>query len=89
MTYNELINKISILSFAYEMDFTVATDDNHVTIKSGDVLFASISNILQYYMKLNHRMFMCLGDNLRHDLLKIVYEFTQTPIDSRLMEVEE
>lgn len=83
MTYKELKDRIANLSAVCGINFTAVNDGKSVAIKNNDVVFANISNNMPYYMELKHGMFLCLDDNLRHDLLSIVYEFTQTPIDSR------
>ena len=83
MIYKELKDRIANLSAIYGINFIVVNDSKRVAIKNNDVVFASISNNIPYYMELNHEMLLCLDDNLRHDLLSIIYEFAQTPIDSR------
>lgn len=83
MTYKELKDGIANLSAVYGINFTAVNDGKRVAIKNNDVVFAKISNNIPYYMELNHEMFLCLDDNLRHDLLSIIYEFAQTPIYSR------
>ncbi len=83
MTYQELKDRIANLSAVCGINFTAVNDGKSVAIKNNDVVFVNISNNMPYYMELNHGMFLCLDDNLRHDLLSIVYEFAQTPINSR------
>lgn len=83
MTYKELKDKITDLNAVYGMNFTVVNDGKRVIVKSGNVVFAKINNSIPYYIELKNAMLLCLDDNLRHDFLSIVYEFAQTPINSR------
>lgn len=83
MTYKELKDKITDLNAVYGMNFTVVNDGKRVIVKNDNVVFAKINNSIPYYIELKDAMLLCLDDNLRHDFLSIVYEFAQTPINSR------
>lgn len=83
MTYKELEKQIQILNIAYERQFKVFNNGQSVGVRDDDWCYATISNHTPYSLHTSKMAFDTLEDNLRHDLLKTVYEFAQTPIDSR------
>lgn len=83
MTYKELERQIQTINIAYDMDFKVWNNGHSVSIKVDNLCYATITNRVPYSLYIPDVAFENLEDNLRHDLLKAVYEFAQTPIDSR------
>lgn len=84
MTYEELKKQIQNINFAYNMDLQVSYKEQSVHIGDADMCYAIISNRIPYSLYISGFGFEQLSnDNLRFDLLKAIYEFTQTPIDSR------
>lgn len=83
MTYKELERQIHIINIAYDMDFKVWNNGHSVNIKIDNLCYVIITNRVPYSLYIPDVAFENLEDNLRHDLLKAVYEFAQTPIDSR------
>lgn len=84
MTYEELKKQIQNINFAYNKDLQVSYKEQSVHIGDADMCYAIISNRIPYSLYISGFGFEQLSnDNLRFDLLKAIYEFTQTPIDSR------
>lgn len=83
MTYNELKKQIQILNIAYEKQFEVVNNGNSITVRDTDWYYATINNRIPYSLSVSSLAFNELDDNLRHDLLSVVYEFAQTSISSR------
>ena len=83
MIYEELKKQIQILNIAYEKQFEVVNNGNSITVRDVDWYYATINNRMPYSLSVSSLAFNELDDNLRHDLLSVVYEFAQTPIDSR------
>ena len=83
MTYKELERQIQNINIAYDMDFKVWNNGHSVSIKVDNLCYVIITNRVPYSLYIPDVAFENLEDNLRHDLLKAVYEFAQTPIDAR------
>lgn len=84
MTYEELKKQIQNINFAYNKDLQVSYKEQSVHIGDADMCYAIISNRIPYSLYISGFGFEQLSnDNLRFDLLKAIYEFAQTPIDSR------
>lgn len=83
MTYKELERQIQNLNITYQTNFKVVNDGQFISICVNDQNYANFANNASYCVDLWGLGFANLEDNLRHDLLKIAYEFAQTPIDSR------
>lgn len=83
MIYKELERQIQNINIAYDMDFKVWNNGYSVSIKVDNLCYAIITNQISYSLYISDVSFKNLEENLRHDLLKAVYEFAQTPIDSR------
>lgn len=83
MTYKELERQIQNINIAYDMDFKVWNNGHSVSIKVGNLSYAIIKSRIPYSLYIPNINFESLEDNLRHDLLKAIYDFAQTPIDSR------
>lgn len=80
MTYKELERQIHIINIAYDMNFKVWNSGHSVSIKVDNTCYAIITNRVPYSLYIPDVAFENLEDNLRHDLLKAVYKFAQTPI---------
>lgn len=84
MTYAEIRRQIQNINFAYDMDLQVSYREQSVYITDADGCYVIITNRIPYSLYISGISFKrLLEGNLRHDLLKTVYEFAQTPIDSR------
>lgn len=84
MTYKELKRQIQNINIAYDKQLIVSHNEQYVTIRDDDNWFyATISNRVPYALHTACIAFEHLETNLRHDLLKAIYEFVQTPIDAR------
>lgn len=83
MTFEELKKQIKIINIAYDKDFKVWNNEHSVTIKVDNLCYAIIKNRMSYSLYIPNINFENLEDNLRHDLLKAIYDFAQTPIDAR------
>lgn len=83
MTYKELERQIQNINIVYDMDFKVWNNGHSVSIKVDNLCYAIITNRMPYSLYIPNINFDNLEDNLRHDLLKAVYDFAQTPIDER------
>lgn len=83
MTYKELERQIQHLNITYQTQFEVVNDGQFVSICANDQNYANFANNASYCVDLWGLGFANLEDNLRHDLLKIAYEFAQTPIEKR------
>ena len=84
MTYEELKKQIQNINLAYDMELKVSCREQSVYIGDADMCYAIINSRIPYSLYISGFGFEQLSnDNLRFDLLKAIYEFTQTPIDSR------
>lgn len=84
MKYKELERQIQIINVAYDKQLKVTNNGMSVCICDANGCYAIITNRVPYSLHISDVNFeRLLEDNLRHDLLKAVYEFAQTPIDSR------
>lgn len=86
MTIKELEKEIQNLNITYSIHFKVVNDGQFVSICVNDQNYANFANNASYCVDLWGLGFVNLEDNLRHDLLKIAYEFAQTPIEKRKLE---
>lgn len=83
MTYKEFQNQINRLNVIYGAELEVRNDGHSTFVEMHEITFARVSNSVPYCVDMCYFGSLALDDNLRHDLLKIVYEFAQTPVDSR------
>ncbi|EGS30020.1 hypothetical protein HMPREF9130_0425 [Peptoniphilus sp. oral taxon 375 str. F0436] len=83
MRYKELEKEIQNLNTAYNKKFKITKDEKSIEIFDETRYYVSISNHEPYCMQTWKESFLSLDENLRHDLLSIVYNFAQTPVDSR------
>lgn len=83
MKYKELEKQIQNLNNAYDEQLKVTNNGKSVYIDGANKCYAIITNQVPYSLYISNVAFENLEDNLRHDLLKAVYEFAQTPIDER------
>ena len=83
MKYKELEKEIQNLNTVYGKRLKVSKDEHSIEIYDDTHYYVSISNNEPYCMQTWKGGFSSLEENLRYNLLRIVYEFTQTPIDSR------
>lgn len=83
MIYQELKDRIKNLNAVYGTQLEVSHDKYSIFISESDICYVVVSNQLPYSLSMPDIVANSLEDNLRHDLLSIVYEFAQTPIKSR------
>lgn len=84
MTYKELNRQIQNINIAYDMELKVSLRKQSVYIGDADMCYAIINSSIPYSLYISGINFkQILNDNMRFDLLKAVYEFAKTPIDSR------
>ena len=83
MTLKELEKEISAISNAYGKYIHAHNCDECVSIMIDEQIYAMITNRMSSCFSLSHFVWEELGDNLRHDLLEVLHEFAQTPINSR------
>lgn len=83
MIYQELKDRIKNLNAVYGTQLEVSHDKYSIFISESDTCYVVVSNQLPYSLSMSDIVANSLEDNLRHDLLSIVYEFAQTPIKSR------
>ena len=85
MTYKELERQIQNINIAYGVQLRVSHNEQCVTIRDANWYYVTVSNRVPYSLYISCIVFENLESNLRRDLLKAVYEFAQTPIDSRYL----
>lgn len=87
MTYEELKRQIQVINIAYGVKCKVSKTGQSVYVGDTNVCYAIISSLFPYSLYVSDINFeRLLEDNLRHDLLKVVYEFAQTPINARRLQ---
>lgn len=74
---------INDINLKYDMNLEIETDDDDLNIMSEDEYYACIKKTERYMFTTNYLPFSELKEDIRRDLLKIIYEFAQMPIDSR------
>lgn len=85
MTYKELGKKISTLSNAYGKYIHTSNCDECVSIMIDEQIYAIVTNRISSCFSLSHFVWEELEENLRHDLLEVLHEFAQTPVDARYL----
>lgn len=83
MKTKELKKAINDINLKYDMNLEIERDDDDLNIMSEDEYYACIKKTERYMFTTNYLPFSELKEDIRRDLLKIIYEFAQTPIDSR------
>lgn len=83
MTYKELERQIQNINIAYDKEFKVSNRGYSIDIRVDNLCYAIITNRMPYSLYIFDVAFENLEDNLRHDLLNIIYNFAQTPIEER------
>ena len=83
MTYEELKKETRTLSNAYGKYIHVSNSEECVCIVIDEQIYAMVTNRLSSCFSLSHFVWEELEGNLRHDLLEVLHEFAQTPIDLR------
>ena len=83
MTYEKLKRQIQNINIAYDIELKVSNNGYSVSIGDSDTCYVVVSNQIPYSLSMSYIVSKNLEDNLRHDLLSIVYEFAQTTIESR------
>lgn len=83
MTFEELKKQIQNINIAYDKEFKVSNNGYSIDIRDDKCCYAIISSCVPYSVQTQHLSLRGLGENLRHDLLQAIFDFTQTPIDSR------
>lgn len=86
MTYNELERQIQNINIDYDKQLIVSHNERYVTIRDDDWSYAIVSNRVPYALHTPCLAFEHLETIPRYDLLKVVYEFAQTPIEKRKSE---
>ena len=86
MTYEELKRQINVINIAYKKQFKISNTGQSIGIYDSDWCYAEISNRAPHSVYVLDIAFENLECNLRHDLLKAVYEFAQTPINARRLQ---
>lgn len=83
MTFEELKKQIQEINIAYGIELKVSNGGQSVHIGDANGCYAIITNKMSYSLYIASFVFESLEDNLRHDLLSVVYEFAQTPVNLR------
>lgn len=85
MTFEELKKQIQNINIAYDKEFKVSNNGYSIDIRDDKCCYAIISSCVPYSVQTQHLSLRGLGENLRHDLLQAIFDFTQTPVDSRCL----
>lgn len=83
MTFEELKKQIKNINIAYGIELKVSKGGQSVHIGDANGCYTIITNKISYSLYIAGVSFESLEDNLRHDLLSVVYEFAQTPVNLR------
>ena len=78
--FKEVVENIGVCN---KLDLKVKEDDVYYHIMLGGLTCAIISKTNLYAIDTGYAKFINLAENVRRNLLEVVYEFAQTPIDSR------
>ena len=79
MKIREFKRAISNLGLQYGMDFQVRVYGPSFYVISGDEIYACVSKTERYMLDTNYMLFSQLKEDIRKDLLKIIYKFAETP----------
>lgn len=79
MKIKEFKRAISNLGLKYGMDFQVRVYGPSFYVISGDEIYACVSKTERYMLDTNYMLFSQLKEDIREDLLKIIYKFAETP----------
>ncbi|MBS4881917.1 MAG: hypothetical protein KHZ82_02505 [Peptoniphilus harei] len=83
MKFKEFKRAISNIGLQYGMDFEVKMYSNVPYIVSGDEIYACVSKTERYMLDTNYLRFSELKEDIREDLLKVMYKFAITPPKDR------
>lgn len=86
MKYKELKKQIQNINIAYDKDFKISNNGYSIDIRDDNLFYASISVQVPYSVYTWRSGLEDLDENLRYDLSQAIFDFTQTPIDSRELE---
>lgn len=86
MKYKELKKQIQNINIAYDKDFKISNNEYSINIRDDNLFYASISVQVPYSVYTWRSGLEDLDENLRYDLSQAIFDFTQTPIDSRELE---
>lgn len=83
MKVSEFKKAINNIDLQYGMNLEVKVYNNVPYIVSGDDFYACVSKTQRYVLDTNYLQFSRLKEDIREDLLKVMYEFARTPIEER------
>lgn len=83
MKVEEFKEAIDSIGFYNCVNLKVGEDEIDYSIEIGPRTFATISKSITYLIDTGYAGFKDLNENLRRDLLDVIYEFTKTPIKDR------
>lgn len=83
MKVKEFKRAISNIGLQYGMNFEVKVYSHTYYIVSGDNFYACVSKTERYMVDTNYLQFSRLKENIREDLLKVMYKFARTPLGER------
>lgn len=83
MEYKDLERQIQDLNIAYKRRLKISKDNHSIEIYDDIRCYVSIASNTSHCMQVCQESFSSLEENLRYHLLKAVYKFAQTPVDSR------
>lgn len=86
MKYKELKKQIQNINIAYDKDFKISNNGYSIDIRDDNWSYVSIAAKVPYSVSIGRSALEDLDENLRYDLLQAIFNFTQTPIDSRELE---
>lgn len=86
MKLKEFKNEVEKIACKYGIDLTVVEDDCDYFVKFESAICAAVSKELSYSMDAGFVDFKFLEDDLRGELLDVLYGFAKTPLDERDME---
>lgn len=86
MTYKEFKKAVENIGVCNKLDLKVKKDDVYYHIMLGGLTCAIISKTNLYAIDTGYAKFINLAENVRRNLLEVVYEFTKTPLEERGME---
>lgn len=83
MKIKEFKRAINNTGLQYGINLEVEEDNLAFYIVSGDKTYASIHETTCCLIDTNYSSFALLKEDIKEDLLKIIYQFAKTPVDER------
>ncbi len=83
MKYKEFKRAINNIGLQYSINFKVEEEKLVFYIVSGDETYASIHKTTCYLIDTRYSSFAISKEELKRDLLDVIYEFAKTPIKER------